>query len=124
MVHHDETGFRVEKKRWWWHVAATGWFTLYLAHPKRGKEATDATEILPNFLLTSIHDSLSSYRQYGCIHGLCVVHYLHELTFVFERFEQRWAKEMKALLLSIKACVQQAREPRAFTHYIYTFHMP
>lgn len=110
VVHNDETGFRVEKKRWWLHVAATCWFTLYLAHPKRGKEATDAMEILPNFLGTSMHDSLSSYLQYGCIHALCVVHYLRELTFVFERFEQRWAKEMKALLLEIKACVQQARE--------------
>ena len=44
------------------------------------------------------------------MHALCVVHYLRELTFVFERFEQRWAKEMKALLLSIKACVHWARE--------------
>jgi transposase len=110
VVHNDETGFRVEKKRWWLHVAATCWFTLYLAHPKRGKEATDAMGILPNFLGTSMHDSLSSYLQYACMHALCVVHYLRELTFVFERFEQRWAKEMKALLLEIKACVQRARE--------------
>jgi transposase len=110
VVHNDETGLRVEKKRWWLHVAATCWFTLYLAHPKRGKEATDAMEILPHFLGTSVHDSLASYLQYGCIHALCVVHYLRELTFVFERFEQGWAKEMKALLLEIKARVQQARE--------------
>jgi transposase len=110
VVHNDETGFRIENKRWWLHVAATCWFTLYLAHPKRGKEATDAMEILPTFRGTSIHDSLSSYLQYGCRHGLCIVHYLRELTFVGERFDQRWATEMKALLLEIKACVQQARE--------------
>lgn len=110
VVHNDETGFRVEKKRWWLHVAATCCFTLYLAHPKRGKEATDAMGILPNFLGTSMHDSLASYLQYACMHALCVVHYLRELTFVFERFEQRWAKEMKALLLESKACVQRARE--------------
>jgi len=110
VVHNDETGFRVHKKRWWLHVAATCWFTLYLAHPKRGKEATDAMGILPNFQGTSMHDSLVSYLQYACMHALCVVHYLRELTFVFERFEQLWAKEMKALLLEIKACVQRARE--------------
>src|SRR2546430_4190508 len=110
VVHNDETGFRVNKKRWWLHVAATRCFTLYLAHPKRGKEATDAMEILPNFLGTSMHDSLISYLQYACTHALCGVHYLRELTFVFERFEQRWAKEMKALLLEIKACVHRARE--------------
>jgi transposase len=110
VVHSDETGFRVNKKRWWLHVAATCWFTLYLAHPKRGKEATDAMGILPNFRGTSVHDSLICYLQYLCIHALCVVHYLRELTFIFEHYEQLWAKEMKALLLEIKAGVQQARE--------------
>jgi transposase len=109
VLHNDETGFRVNKKRWWLHVAATRWLTLYLAHPKRGREATDAMEILPHFQGTSIHDSFSSYLQYGCRHGLCVVHYLRELTFVSEHWEQPWAKEMKALLLSIKTYVQQAR---------------
>ena len=113
VVHNDETGFRVNKKRWWLHVAATRCFTLYLAHPKRGKEATDAMGVLPNFLGTSMHDSLASYLQYGCLHALCGVHYLRELTFVFERFEQRWAKEMKGLLLEIKACVHRAREQGA-----------
>jgi transposase len=110
VIHNDETGFRVNNKRWWLHVAATCWFTLYLAHPKRGKEATDAMGILPGFVGTSVHDSLASYLQYLCLHALCVAHYLRELTFVFEHFEQQWAKEMKALLLEIKACVQQARE--------------
>ena len=57
-----------------------------------------------------MHDTLSSYLRYHCIHALCVVHYLRELTFVFERFEQLWAKEMKELLLELKACVHWARE--------------
>jgi transposase len=110
VLHNDETGLRVNKKRWWLHVAATCWFTLYLAHPKRGKEATDAMEILPHFQGTSVHDSLVSYLHYNCIHALSLVHYLRELTIIFEHFEQVWAKEMKGLLLEIKACVQQARQ--------------
>src|SRR5947209_1762097 len=110
VIHNDETGLRVNKKRWWLHVAATCWFTLYLAHPKRGKEATEAMGILPQFLGTSVHDSLASYLHYRCIHALCLVHYLRELTFIFEQFGQLWAKEMKTLLLEIKACVQRARE--------------
>ena len=82
VIHNDETGFRVNKKRWWLHVAATCWLTLYLAHPKRGKEATDAMGILPHFQGTSVHDSLICYLQYLCIHALCNAHYLRELTFI------------------------------------------
>jgi transposase len=110
VIHNDETGLRVTTKRWWWHVAAPCWLTLYLAHPKRGKEAPEAMEILPHFRGTSVHDSLASYLHYLCVHALCNAHYLRELPFVFERFEHLWAKEMKAVLLSIKACVQRARE--------------
>jgi transposase len=47
-MHNDETGFRVRQKCWWLHVAATGFLTLYLAHPKRGQEAIDAMGILPS----------------------------------------------------------------------------
>lgn len=110
VIHNDETGFRIENQRWWLHVAATRFLTLYLAHPKRGQKAMDAMEILPNFHGTSMHDSLSSYLHYHCLHALCVVHYLRELTFIFERYAQPWAQEMKALLLEIKACVNWARE--------------
>ena len=63
VIHNDETGFRIENTRWWLHVAATRSLALYLAHPKRGKKAMDAMEILPNFQGTSMHDSLSSYLQ-------------------------------------------------------------
>lgn len=110
VMHNDETGFRIEKHRWWLHVAATRFLTLYLAHPNRGQKAMDAMEILPTFQGTSVHDTLSSYLNYPCIHALCVVHYLRELTFVFERDAQRWAKEMKDWLLQLKVCVDWARE--------------
>jgi transposase len=110
VIHNDETGFRIDNKRWWLHVAATRLLTLYLAHPKRGQNAMDAMEILPCFRGTSVHDSLSSYLHYDCIHALCVVHYLRELTFISERYAQPWAGEMKTLLLEIKACVEWARE--------------
>jgi transposase len=110
VIHNDETGFRVNHKRWWLHVAASCWFTLYLAHPQRGNEAPEVMGILPTFRGTSVHDSLICYLHYQCLHALCVVHYLRELTFIFEHYDQGWAKEMKALLLEIKAAVDQARE--------------
>jgi transposase len=113
VIHNDETGFRIEKKLWWLHVAASSLLTLYLAHRKRGSDATDAMGILPTFQGTSVHDGLSNYQHYSCTHALCVVHFLRDLTFVFEHFEQGWAKEMKALLKEIKASVDSARQQGA-----------
>jgi len=109
VLHSDETGFRVEGKRWWLHVACTLFFTYYLAHPKRGNEATDAMGILPHYQGTNVHDSLSMYRRYGCLHALCVVHYLRELTYIHEHYHQEWAFQMQLLLRSIHQHVQHAR---------------
>ena len=100
VVHNDETGFRIEKKRWWLHVAATCWFTRTWPIPKRGKSRRPMRwKSLPTFQGTSVHDSLSSYFHYGCIHALCVVHYLRELTFVFERFEQTLGQRNESVAL-------------------------
>ncbi|MBI3946687.1 MAG: transposase, partial [Armatimonadetes bacterium] len=67
----DETGVRVEKKRGWLHVACTTALTFYAYHAKRGKVAMDEIAILPEFTGRAMHDGLTSYAQYGCMHGLC-----------------------------------------------------
>ncbi len=109
ILHNDETGFRVAGKRWWLHVVATKQLTWYEAHRNRGPKATNAIGILPQLKGVSIHESLVSYLQYGCQHALCNAHYLRELTFVHEPYQQDWAKAMKDLLLEIKAEVELAR---------------
>jgi transposase len=109
VLHTDETGFRVRGKRWWLHVACTAWFTLYLSHPKRGNEATETMQILPGYQGTCVHDSLSMYLHYPCLHALCVAHYLRELTYAHEQFHQRWADQMKRVLRTIHLQVEQAR---------------
>ena len=57
-----------------------------------------------------MHDGWRSYFLYACLHALCLVHLLRELTFLAEEQQLAWATELKALLLEMKAATDQARE--------------
>jgi transposase len=109
VIHQDETGLRVGKESWWVHVCATDRLTHYAAHRSRGREALDAIGIAPRFHGTSVHDALKSYQGYAFIQAWCNVHHLRELTFVEEELKQPWARQMKDLLLEMKAEVERAK---------------
>ena len=58
----------------------------------------------------SVHDGWKPYRAYSqCRHALCNIHHLRELTFLEEAYHQTWAKDLKGLLLAMKAAVEGAR---------------
>jgi len=108
VLHFDETGMRCEKKLYWLHVASSDTATLYTIHPKRGKEAMEAIDILPQFQGTAVHDHWFSYFAYEQItHALCNAHHLRELTFIHEQEKEVWAKEMKNLLIFAKTSVEK-----------------
>ncbi len=110
VLHHDETGLYVMGKRWWMHTTSTKRLTHYMVHRKRGRQALEAIDILAHFHGTSIHDGLSSYWVYACLHGLCNVHHLRELTYQAEEKKQTWAADLIKVLLEMKDAVQQAKE--------------
>lgn len=107
--HFDESSLRIAGQRQWLHVASTATLTHYGVHPKRGKEASDAQGILPDFGGRAVHDGWAAYQQYDCTHALCNAHHLRELTAIAEHDQQSWAAEMKTLLVTIKTAVDQAR---------------
>lgn len=117
VLHQDETGLSVGGKRHWVHVSATPRLTHYAVHAKRGKEALEAIGILPAFSGVSVHDGWRSSWAYACQHATCNVHLLRDLTFLIEEHRQPWARQMKELLLDMKAATEQARtEGRANLH--------
>lgn len=109
VIHQDETGLYQQGKRIWMHVCSTTTLTHYGVHAKRGREAMDAIGIAPGFKGISVHDGWESYQGYECSHALCNVHHLRELTFLEETYHQDWTTQMKALLLHMKDCCDQAR---------------
>lgn len=107
----DESGLRVEGSGHWIHTASTSNLTYYFVHKKRGCEAMDAAEILPNYTGIAIHDGYVSYPTYkGCEHSLCNAHHLRELTLMYEHYGQQWALMMIIFLKDLWQRVKRVRE--------------
>jgi len=110
VAHFDETGMNLSGATAWLHVASTAHLTFYAVHPKRGRAALDAIDVLPQFGGRAVHDGWTSYWQYDqCAHALCNAHHLRELTFVEEQLGQGWARDLKVLLGEIKQAVDDVR---------------
>jgi len=107
VLHVDESGARTAGERQWLHTASTESLTFYGIHEKRGTEAMDHFNILPDVHGRLIHDFWKPYLTYNCYHGLCNAHHLRKLTFLFEEQGQEWAKKMFDLLHSMNDLVSK-----------------
>ncbi len=89
----DETGFRIEGKTQWLHVASTEQFTHYRASSKRG-------DIPKNLEGCVVHDHFKPYYTLAqsISHALCNAHHLRELQALIDIEKEAWASRMQALL--------------------------
>ena len=109
LLHVDETGINVNGKRRWLHVACTERLTWLAPHDKRGTQAMAAIGIVPNFTGVLCHDHWKPYYTYkDCQHSLCNAHHLRELERASEQDSQRWAGQLKDLLLELNQAVNNA----------------
>lgn len=108
LLHADETGINVNGDCLWLHSISNDQWTLFFAHAKRGAEAMKAMGVLEHFRGTLCHDHWTAYFQFKCLHSLCNAHHLRELQGAWEQDGQRWAKQMRALLLEINDATTKA----------------
>jgi len=108
--HFDETSCYFDNNRNWLHVAATETLTYYYPHEKRGKDAMEAMNLLPQYTGTAVHDHWTSYWDFICKHGLCNTHHLRDLTYCKEQENNEWAVCMIAMLLEMKKVVDECKE--------------
>ncbi len=110
VLHLDETGVRCNKKLHWIHVTSSETATFFGLHAKRGSEAINEIGILPYYRGSIVHDHWHCYFSYKQVkHGLCNVHHLRELKFVYEEEKSSWANEMTDLLLKGKGIVDKTK---------------
>lgn len=108
----DETGFRVAGRLHWVHCARTSKYTLLVVHPRRGRQAMEATGVLPFFTGVAVHDAWAPYDTYGAPeHQLCCAHALRELQAVTDSApasEWCWAGQAAEALTTMQALVSEA----------------
>jgi len=111
VINCDETGLVVNNQTQWLHSVSNSMATFYFVHKKRGTEAMDAMEILPNYTGIAQHDHWKCYFKYtSCKHALCNAHHVRELRGIFENYQQEWANKMRLLLYKINDIVNDCKK--------------
>jgi transposase len=111
VLHADETGVNIKGELNWIHVASSQTAVHYGVHKKRGKEAINEIDILPQYKGILVHDHWTPYNAYTNItHSYCNAHILRELQAEIDKNDKSWAKEMQKLLKEANKSVRTQKE--------------
>jgi len=109
ILHADETGVRLNGKLHWMHVLSNQFISYFGYHQKRGKEAIDDFDIIPNYNGNLVHDRFATYFNYDCEHSLCNAHILRELQYLWETKKLKWVRNLSNLLVGIHNKIKQGK---------------
>jgi len=111
ILHSDETGINIKAKLHWIHVASSSKLTYYMLHTKRGKDAINDMNIIPNYKGILVHDHWAAYNKYtNCSHSYCNAHVLRELEGITQNDNVQWSKDMHTLLTTMNKAVHRAKD--------------
>ena len=108
--HADETSVNVNGQRFWFHLLSNTKVVLYQVDTRRGTDAMDRMGVLPEYKGILCHDHWKPYYRYSCTHSLCNAHHLRELERAWEQDDQKWAKQLKSLLIEINQEVKDSQK--------------
>jgi transposase len=100
VVGSDETGGRVNGKKYWFHVWQTRLLTFIVAFASRGYKVID--EYFEDGFPFSVYVSdcwASQLKVISKAHQLCMAHLLRELNNFAENLKSQWSSEVKALFM-------------------------
>ena len=101
----DETGYRVNGKLAWVHIACNAFFTYVFASAQRGADGMHEAGFLDYYENTLMTDCWKSYLdgEFNFINGLCNAHALRELFGIamFMEKNSEWATKLMILLLEM-----------------------
>lgn len=95
----DETGAKVNGKKYWYWTWVTDFLTLIVPSDNRGKKTIDA--IFPNGFPNStlVSDCWASHlNTHAENHQLCTAHLLRELKYLNQIYQNKWSEDFSILL--------------------------
>lgn len=125
-INSDETGLRVDKKRWQLWTWCNSLYSYYAASPSRGYKVI-AEHLGEDYTGTSVHDCFSAQNNTKATkHQHCLAHYDRSLKYCIEYESCDWSQAMHYFLLSARkirdSIWHENFEPNSREKIIAAFH--